>query len=241
MAASKNKEKTRVMTIKKAGNEDPEVFTYLTMRKVVGILGIALPVVLLIGAAVRSSISAYYYTNMGDALTGILCAVAVFLICYKGYGSLDTISTNIAAMGALGVALFPCDMHKGIRVGIFHLLDSSSGIFHVIFAALFFLTIAFIAAFVFTKGRREPENTLYRVCGAIIAAMLICIGVVMQVYAGKPEPVLVYIFETIALWAFGISWLVKGKVVEDARKVLRFLGLQVTLAPAAVKARPKAR
>lgn len=240
MAAPKTRtKKTRVTAVKNAVKQDPEVFTYLTMRKLVGILGIALPVVLLIGAAIRSSISAYYYTNMGDALTGILCAVAVFLICYKGYGALDTISTNIAALGALGVAMFPCDMHKGIRVGIFHLLDSSSGIFHVIFAALFFLTLAFIAAFVFTKGKREPENTLYRVCGGIIAAMLICIVVVMQVYKGKPEPVLVFIFETVALWAFGVSWLVKGEVVKDARKVLELLGLQA--APAAARAGSKGR
>lgn len=236
MAIAKAKAKTRAMrkTMPKASPE-PRVLSYLVMRKLVGILGIALPIILLVGAAVfrglpvRSSISAYYYTNVEDALTGILFAIAMFLFCCNGYERIDTISTNIAAVGAIGVALFPCSLknlnlvpaailsRRHPAVGVFQLPDNISGVFHVAFASLFFLTIAFIAFFVFTKGDQKARNVLYRVCAVIIVAMLILIAITEGV---KPGSYLVFVFETAALWAFGVSWLVKGEGLEMGKKAV---------------------
>ncbi len=71
-------------------NQQTLVISYLTMRKVIGILGVALPVVLVIGTlingdknAVQDSISDYYHTGMRDAFVGILCMVALFLFHIK--------------------------------------------------------------------------------------------------------------------------------------------------------------
>jgi hypothetical protein len=50
------------------------IISYLAMRRMIGILGVALPIVLVIGGfiqdeiAIQPSISGYYYTNMRDIL-----------------------------------------------------------------------------------------------------------------------------------------------------------------------------
>src|SRR5215211_313347 len=75
--------------------DDPRVISYLALRKAIGIIGFLLPFVLVIGTwifarnfpYIRSSISSYYYSTMGDVLVGGLCAIGVFLISYKGYDS----------------------------------------------------------------------------------------------------------------------------------------------------------
>ena len=223
-----------------------KVISYNTMRKLIGVLGIALPIVLWLGGALfkrlplQSSISAYYYTNMQDALTGILCAVAMFLFCYRGDVSRETIFTNVAAGGALGVALFPCGLASPTE--IFQLPGQASLLLHVVFAGVFFLSLAYISYVIFAADAKEPEKTLYKVCAIVIAAALVLIMVVKLVmylfYKGRPEPTLVFIFESVALWAFGISWLVKGELVAATQRVLVSFGGP---APAPVRAGPKGR
>jgi hypothetical protein len=251
MATAKTKARRKNVS---AAAPEPRVLSYLVMRKLVGILGVALPIILLIGAAifrklpVQSSISAYYYTNMQDALTGILFAVAMFLFCYNGYGRLDTASSNIAAVGAIGVALFPSSLKSLVpaavlsrrhpAVGVFQLPDNISGVFHVVFASLFFLTIAFIAFFVFTKGGQKARNVLYRVCAVIIVAMLVSIAITEGV---KPGSRLVFVFETAALWAFGVSWLVKGEGLELGKKAIDGILAVLKVKPAGAVARAKAK
>src|SRR5476651_1255948 len=94
--------------------------SYLQIRRSVGWLGIALPVILPIGTyifsacnQIKPSISDYYYTITGSILVGILCGVALFLYSYKGFNNWDRISSNIAAVCALGVAFFPTNVDKG--------------------------------------------------------------------------------------------------------------------------------
>ena len=71
--------------------ETYDIFTYRRIRRAIGYLGISLPI-LLVGlslisffeTSVQYSISDYYYTNLREVFTGTLCAVGLFLICYKG-------------------------------------------------------------------------------------------------------------------------------------------------------------
>src|SRR5438132_210540 len=66
------------------------VRSYLLIRTVVGVLGIALPLVLIVGesfflkgsAEVRGSLSAYYHSPMRDFFVGSLCVIGVLLITY---------------------------------------------------------------------------------------------------------------------------------------------------------------
>src|SRR5487761_2372037 len=63
------------------------VISYLTLRRSVGILGIASPVILFFGFLILDpqcefppSISHFYFTNLGTYFTGTLCAVSLFLL-----------------------------------------------------------------------------------------------------------------------------------------------------------------
>lgn len=98
----------------KSESVDPQLISYLTLRKAVGILGIIFPIVLIVGSViccgcseVQSSISAYYHTGMRNLFVGLLCAIGLFLFAYRGYDSADAITGNIACLFALGVAFFP--------------------------------------------------------------------------------------------------------------------------------------
>lgn len=226
------------MGIKNTANSpENQIISYLKLRKSIGWLGILLPFVLLIGnflififedsgnpvSAVQSSISDYYYTRMGVIFVGILCAVALFLFCYIGDNKIDSMLSNLAGGSALGVVLFPTSENPdkyanwygptgGINVEIIHLL----------FAASFFLILAYMSYFIFTasENRRNSDlmhrrNKLYRVCGLIIAIslLLMAIDVILPNdiigWLNRYKPI--YVLETFALIAFGISWLVKGE------------------------------
>ena len=70
-------------------DKPPEIISYYTMRRAIGILGITFPLILLAGSSlfgecreVQLSISAYYHTNMRNTFVGFNCAVALFLFAY---------------------------------------------------------------------------------------------------------------------------------------------------------------
>src|SRR5256885_8389287 len=73
---------------------DPKVFTYLTLRKSVGIVAFGLPFavaipILLAHHGIESSISGYYYTGTRNLFVGSLCAVAMFLFSCRGFALRD--------------------------------------------------------------------------------------------------------------------------------------------------------
>jgi hypothetical protein len=209
--------------------------TYRRIRRAIGYLGISLPVTLVIlslipffKTPVQDSISNYYYTNLRDVFTGILCAVSLFLIRYVGFKSSsfwrnDNLLTNIAGIMALGVAFFPtnpdCWAQKFYTVVPLNL--KFLGYIHYGFAAVFFSILAVISINVFTIGSKGEakipisifyENHIYRTCGWLIAGCIILIPIfsALKVFSWST-----LLFEALALFAFGISWLVKGRVLGD--------------------------
>lgn len=213
-----------------APKPSPYVISFLTLRKSIGFMGILLPAVLLLGNfligkcwQVQNSISHYYYTIMGDVFVGTLCAVAVFLMAYKGYSRADNIATNLAGCFALLVPFFATNGAPNSLCAVRFLPDAAwRSILHYVSAALFFLTLAYISLFLFTKSegkktvRKIVRNRVYVVCGITMIAALVLI------FAVKVFPALglvlapyhpVFWLEWLALAAFGTSWLVKGKVL----------------------------
>src|SRR5687768_11290817 len=88
-------------------------------RQLIGYIGLALPLILVLIAALRppdptarwrilDSISAYYYTGAVAAFVGMLVALALFLITYRGYdnkyGRIDRAAAITAGCAALLVA-----------------------------------------------------------------------------------------------------------------------------------------
>jgi len=210
----------------RTGSNDSLVVSYLGLRKAIGIIGIALPFVLafgnmfLVGLGIQSSISAYYHTVMRDVLVGSLCAIAMFLMSYRGYDK-DYIAGRLACAFALGVALLPIAPDVGATPQ-----HKIVGALHLLFAASFFLTLAFFCLVLFRKsGSKNPtreklhRNIVYTVCGYTILACLVLIAVVGLMSSDTPLKKLdpVFWLEAAAIVAFGVSWLTKGEaILKDA-------------------------
>jgi hypothetical protein len=210
------------------------IVSYLSMRRLIGILGISLPFIIVLGglaqgaSSLQGSISGYYYTNMRDILVGILSGVALFLLSYKGYEKIDDIAANLSGIFALGMVFFPTGMFCGhvVKVGMFQLDDNISEIVHLAFGGLFFLALSFNSMFLFTRrhpgvmGReKKRRNVIYRTCGIVMLVtqffLAIYTGFLRNTSLAGTYPVL--ILETVALFAFGISWLVKGNTLFQDR------------------------
>jgi hypothetical protein len=209
-------------------NQDKNfIISFLAMRRLIGILGISLPIIVVIGgflqsgSVVQGSISGYYYTNMRDFFVGLLCVVSLFLMSYRGYEKIDDLIGNLSGVFAMGIVVFPTSMFCGqvVKVGIFLLNDDISEYIHLTFGTLFFLSLSFNSIFLFTRrhpgvlGReKRRRNIIYRFCGIVMILAIVCTTIytifLRDTYISKFYPVL--ILESIALFAFGISWLVKG-------------------------------
>jgi len=158
-----------------------------------------------------------------------LSGVALFLISYKGYETIDDIVANMSGMFALGMILFPTAMYSGkaVKVGMFLLDDNISENIHLAFGALFFLALSFNSLFLFTRRHpgvmgkeKKRRNVIYRVCGIVMILAIVCITAYTIALRGTSlaaiNPVL--ILESVALIAFGISWWVKGNTLFRDKK-----------------------
>ena len=170
--------------------KDPRLISFNTLRKSIGWLGILLPAAMITGNyyfgcdSILNSNSEYYYTVTGNLLTGILCAVALFLIAYRGFDSTDHISTSLAGVFALGIAMFPTNDSDPYHCSIIKLAPNClRSEVHYIFAALFFIMLAWISLFLFTKSKgyktrqKEKRNRIYRICGVVILIAITSIAV----------------------------------------------------------------
>ena len=206
---------------------------YLQIRRSVGILGIALPIVVSVGtwllcecSLCLDSISNYYYTIMGNVFTGILCAVALFLYSYKGPEKVDNYASSLACVFALGVAFFPMNVAARGCCEIFSLdVQPWRDTLHYGSAAGLFLTLAAMSFFLFTKTnpnqsmtrRKRQRNTIYRACGLIM--FLCCLLTLLFGKGILPSFAhATFVLETIMLWAFGLSWLTKGDSILKDKK-----------------------
>ncbi|MFC0006350.1 DUF998 domain-containing protein [Micromonospora siamensis] len=206
-----------------------DALTVRRLRLGIGVLGIALPFVLVAGDAlltgrftVLDSISAYHRTGMRDVFVGSLCAIGVFLVCYR-YARLDDLLSTVAGALAIAVALLPvapADADPTERlVGRAH---------QVCAAALFVL----LALFCFLFARSSPSRPrlpaekrghhgIYRTCGVVILAA-VGLALASNALPGSTQDALRPLFwcETVAVLAFGAAWLTKGvAIVKDAARI----------------------
>lgn len=206
------------------------VFSYLELRRAIGLLGIALPFVVSLGArivfqtGIQNSISGYYYTGMRDVFVGTLWAIGFFLLSYRGYERRDDIAGDLACVFAVGLSLFPTTPDSTAATGAGHI-----GHMHLAFAALFFATLTYFSLCLFTKTdpRKPPtkqkleRNVVYRACGFTMAACLLFIALYFFLPTNTTwrlkgyHPV--FWLEALAIVAFGISWFTKGEaILKDA-------------------------
>ena len=205
-----------------ADDKQQLVISYLTLRRAIGLLGILFPV-LLAGLCwgfgdcngLEPAISDYYHTDVRDLFVGILFTIGWFLFSYKGYEKADDIAGDLACAFALGVALFPTNS----EVALVRTL-------HFVCALGLFLVLAYFSLFLFRKSCKTPtpqklmRNKVYLVCGIL---MLLCIALIGAYFAWGEGSSLdeiqpVFWLESLALWAFGFSWITKGEMLWPDRK-----------------------
>lgn len=231
MSAKKSQQKRNTEMEIASMSGDSLVISYMTLRQVVGILGMALPFVVFLGGKfifktdIQSSISSYYYTGMRDVFVGILWTIGFFLFSYRGYGPIDNITGNLACVFAVVVSLFPTTAD-----GVNSALAEVIGTVHLIFAGLFFLTLSYFSLALFPKTNlnkqftleKAQRNIVYKVCGYVMLACIVLIAIysfglksrvpALQAY----EPV--FWLEATAIFVFGVSWFTKGEAILADKK-----------------------
>ncbi|MFI5299337.1 MAG: hypothetical protein ACHREM_14680 [Polyangiales bacterium] len=240
--------------MKMVEREEPAVISFNTMRVLIGVIALLLPVLTTVGYRLTGgpqgvwlgSISEYYYSTMRDVFVGGLSMIALFLVAYRGYNNLEDRLFNCAAALAVAIAWFPMspdlrsdavrpltscsydvtspspcfdsgsfDLQFGHRAMLVH-FDAFRRI-HEISAGLMFVFLGVVSLFFFTKSKdpkdrltspKRKRNLIFRVCGVIIWGSL-------ALHTLTLLPLL--LTEWICLWAFGVSWLVKGASPWEAR------------------------
>lgn len=196
-------------------------YTYL--QQVVGLIALSLPLAvaggdrLLGGDEMQGSISAYYYTRTGNVFVGALCALAVFFLSYNyrplpGF-RLDRTLSNVASVAAVGVALLPTTSDAATATDG----EKVVAFVHLVFAGTLFLLLGIFSFFLFTQtddpetmtAAKRRRNVVYRTCGAIIFGAILLVRVANLVDPPDSWHALFWL-ETVAVMAFGVSWLVKG-------------------------------
>jgi hypothetical protein len=228
-----------------SGKNDGKVISYLSLRQIIGVIGITLPFLLMIGTyfldecspSLQYSISHYYYTKMHMLFVGLLCVLGAFLITYKGNSKGENSISTFAGLCSIFVSIFPDDMTKYIFnqancsfISTEKLKDYVPKI-HFTSATFLFLSFAIICFCFFTRPddpkndpiKKRRRNIVYKTCGIGIIISLILCYLFMNKYLYLSENFAnhsVLFFETTALFFFGFSWLLKGSLMWPSKKYI---------------------
>ena len=216
--------------------ERPDDLSGHAHRQLIGYLGLLIPFLLVIVAGMRpidalprwgllDSISAYYYSGASDLFVGLLVALGLFLLTYRGYRNryrwADRSAAIIAGVAALGVAFFPTKAPA--KALTLDWCTPATAIIHYVSAVVLFAVFAVYSLWLFrlaadgerpTPGKRR-RNRVCLVCGIVIVA-----GMAWALLAAlRGESI--FWPETVALAAFAVSWLVKGRAYRSIRGAAR--------------------
>lgn len=205
-------------------------------RQLIGWLGFTLPWLLvyldrlrptrLLTPDVMTSVSAFYYSGGVALFVGVLSALAVFLFTYRGYRTgqmADRTVAIVAGTAALGVAWFP----TGSPVAQLEpdWWTDATGKTHYTSAVILFSAFAVFSLVLFRRSKhpswkdRPPDkqirDTIYLVCGAVILLSMLWAYVNKRAEPQRP----IFLPEAVALEAFAISWLVKGRADQTLRRL----------------------
>jgi len=205
-------------------------------RQLIGYIGLVLPLLLILIVLARDgverwraleSISAYYYTGAVSAFVGMLVSLALFLFTYRGYANqynrADRWAARTAGAAALVVAFFPTKAPIGVPA--LSWWTPAAGVLHHAAAIVLFAMFAVFALWLFrlTAPGEQPtddkrkRNAVYLSCGIVIVACIAWAG--LNGANGRA----IFWPESIALVAFAISWLVKGRALRTMMGATRSL------------------
>jgi hypothetical protein len=185
------------------------------MKLIVGVIAISLAYLTsLFASSDISSISASYHEGgwSQSIFVGFLFAISAFLLAYNGEWRSEMILSKVAALAALGVALFPCQC--GVHDQIIERVHATS-------AAIMFLVLAFFCYKFFQRARDKGHKqakvraTIYALSGItiVLAILVLLFNNVSGDLVSARVPRLTFYGERTALIAFGISWLTASRFI----------------------------
>jgi hypothetical protein len=209
----------RLRAAQRAAEQSALAAAYTYLQRAVGVIALMLPIVLVgmnlvfFDHDVKGSISEYYYTPVGSVFVGSLCALAVFFLSYNhrplpNY-KVDNYLSTAASIAALGVAFFPTTNNAAVATDA----EKAVAVVHLVCAAILFSLLAVFSLVLFRLGggaagpRKTLRNRVYLVCGIVIAVAIIGVPV-SNLFSWH----LLLVLESVAVFAFSFSWLVKGGV-----------------------------
>lgn len=199
---------------------DAAVSSYIALRRSVGLIGMSLPLVLpfltlvVFDEKLPSSVSGYYHTAAGNILVGAMCAIGVFMLYYN-FAPIDNWVSNVTGVSAIIAGIVPTARFSDAKGLVF-----TASVVHLISSAILFITLAIFSLFLFTRTNlagfsspaKKERNIVYQVCGWVIVLCLVL--AVLVPFALDKEVIRelkpIFWLESVAIFAFGVSWLVKG-------------------------------
>jgi len=228
--------------------------TYFGLRLVLAVLAFAFPWLLYIGGRLANeglapSLSAYYEVHGGlmrDQFVGVLWAVGMMLLAYRGLHWSESLALLAAGASAVGIASFPCRCLPG---------SAHHSAVHAFFAIVFFASIAYVCIWCApdTLPLMPPGTTpsaatftrIYRIIGGLmIIAPLAAVALDHWLSDGGKTVVLA---EVAGIYTFASFWCVKSWELgksdaeqEIARgKVVRVRGRGLVRVPRPAAAAPR--
>jgi hypothetical protein len=201
---------------------DPALIdAYRYLQVTVGVIAVALPIVTVLGAQIvdggelKRTISDYYYSRMGAYFVGSMCVLGVIFRSYRRKPSPqykpDNVLTNVAGLLAVVVGLIPTSTDGTPPAWSWSGVAKSV---HNTSAAALLLILAYLSLCRFTLGSRQPpwETRVYRWCGWVMVAAL---GAFVLASNLELESWINLSAESIAVIAFGVSWIVKSERIQS--------------------------
>lgn len=198
--------------------------TYITLRYGMAGLAIALPPLLwMVGhifadVPLQESMSAYYHAGgtVRDVFVGILFAIGVFLMLYKGFTIFENWALNLAGFFLLIVAVIPMAWGCGDACPQFS--------WHGAAAIFFFLSIAYVCIFrakdtlklINDSVKAKFYEYVYKILGGLMIAspaIAFILKWILQPEQGKGS--IVFFFEAAGVIIFGVYWIVKSCEIKE--------------------------
>lgn len=204
------------------------------MRNGIGVLGLALPVVLIVGGGlhdVQPSLSAYYHFSpahpteygagtMRDTFVGMLFAIGAFLFFYRGHSLQEDIALNVAGISTVLVALLPMDWPSGPGS---RSSTTISAHIHSMSATIFFVMIAYVCIFrardtlclMRSAARRRVFKRLYLFLGLLMLATPTAVSALDIVAPGR-NGYSTLVVEVAGVLVFSAFWLIKSVEIRSS-------------------------
>ncbi|WP_298567541.1 hypothetical protein [uncultured Aliiroseovarius sp.] len=197
--------------------------------------------VVLFGIPMQRSVSDFFFTEMREVFVSASAGTGLFLVAYQGYprrsGEVlsDRVISSLAGVAVFTTAFVPtlCATEDCYRpLALFDRLipaayDQTQQNIHFAAAGLFLVCMGITSLRLFTRcsvknprPHKQRRNQCYRVFGWTILAMVVLVGVVKVFLPESGQRwdsdwSFTFWAESVALWALGLSWLLKGETLSN--------------------------